>query len=195
MNYNPAPKDRVLLVCGYDGTPGPWLPVWRVSAPGRGVAENCIGDAYSKFVAFWRCVAPRPGIRTPDAPRSALARWPDRVLDVRRSAHERGLLRRAGVNWLDEMIVVSLRGRIWSKREVASLCRHYIRRLWSGTAYCDRILAEVDGVLDDEKWCRNMRGTIPAWFAREVEEEAHRRSIPDVDRAHACLEALAKEKR
>jgi hypothetical protein len=55
--YNPAPADRVLLVCSFDGVPGPWLPVWRVAAPGYGHAEHCTGDAYTKFQAFWRVVA------------------------------------------------------------------------------------------------------------------------------------------
>jgi hypothetical protein len=53
---NPAPRDRVLLVCGYDGIPGPWLPVWRVNRPGHGHTESCVGDGWAKFLAFWRLV-------------------------------------------------------------------------------------------------------------------------------------------
>lgn len=54
---NPAPRDRVLLTCSYEGHFGPWLPQWRVGAPGHSVVETCVGDSYAKFLRFWGAVA------------------------------------------------------------------------------------------------------------------------------------------
>lgn len=54
---NPAPRDRVLLVCGHVPGWSGFPSYWRVSAPGRGVQESCVGDRWLQFLAFWRCVA------------------------------------------------------------------------------------------------------------------------------------------
>lgn len=60
---NPAPRDRVLISVSYDGTRGPWLPIWRVCTPGYGAAQACCGTRWSKFVALWAGV------------REAIATW------------------------------------------------------------------------------------------------------------------------
>ena len=76
------------------------------------------------------------------------------------------------MTWKDRYMITSARGRVWSRREVASLCRRHVRRIWSGLPRCVALVAAVDGVLDDDGWMRRRRGETPVAVAREVEIEA-----------------------
>lgn len=53
---NPAPEDRVLLTIGHERGVSCYLPQWRVGRPGRSHVASCVGDGYSKFLAFWGLV-------------------------------------------------------------------------------------------------------------------------------------------
>lgn len=63
-NYNPAPRDRLFVVWGWEpGHRGDFLPSWRICTPGYGDVEHACGDAWMRFLAFWRGLA------------HAIARW------------------------------------------------------------------------------------------------------------------------
>jgi hypothetical protein len=57
-SFNPQPQDRVLIVFAWEPSlPGHFMPTWRVCSPGWGHAELACGDAWLRFIAFWRGLA------------------------------------------------------------------------------------------------------------------------------------------